>query len=181
MGPPFSETNWDQARLAVEFLAQKVVEADEDGVSLFFFSNNHHVYHNVTSSEQILQAFDRRRPNGTTDLAGALARIFTHIDRTTQTNGFKPCTIIIITDGVPDDALAVEQLIIHRTQSQLRDEDLSISFVQIGEDAAATEWLQHLDDNLMARGARFDIVDTRTAADMRGMSFAEFIWFSIND
>ena len=60
-----------------------------------------------------------------------------------------------------------------------RDEDLSVSFIQIGHDRSATKFLKHLDDDL--RGCRFDIVDAETAEHMQGMSFADFITKSIVD
>lgn len=60
-----------------------------------------------------------------------------------------------------------------------RDEDLSVSFIQIGHDSSATRFLQNLDDNL--QGCRFDIVDAETADRMHGMDFADFINKSIRD
>lgn len=60
-----------------------------------------------------------------------------------------------------------------------RDEDLSVSFIQIGHDHSASKFLKHLDDDL--KGARFDIVDSETSENMQGMSFADFIAKSIAD
>ncbi len=53
--------------------------------------------------------------------------------------------------------------------------------VQVGNDAAATRWLERLDDQLVAKGARFDIVDKKTSADMHGQSFEALVQSSIND
>ncbi len=54
----------------------------------------------------------------------------------------RPETILVITDGEPSDKSEVEKVIINATKKYMRrDEDLSITFIQIGDDAAATAWL----------------------------------------
>ena len=60
-----------------------------------------------------------------------------------------------------------------------KDDDLSITFIQIGSDPGATKFLKKLDESL--QGIKFDIVDTITQSDMEGMSFNEIIEASIND
>ncbi len=94
----------------------------------------------------------------------------------------RPETILVITDGAPTDRQKVEEVIIRATfQYMERDEDLSITFMQIGDDEAATVWLTKLDDDLEAAGAQFDAVDTLTWADAKGTSFEELIRLSIYD
>ncbi len=54
----------------------------------------------------------------------------------------RPETILVITDGEPSDKADVEKVIINATKKYMqRDEDLSITFIQIGNDVAATAWL----------------------------------------
>jgi hypothetical protein len=54
----------------------------------------------------------------------------------------RPETILVITDGEPSDKAEVEKVIINATKKYMqRDEDLSITFIQIGNDVAATAWL----------------------------------------
>jgi Mg-chelatase subunit ChlD len=44
-------------------------------------------------------------------------------------------TILVITDGVPDNKIAVEQVIINATKTIMeKDEDLSITIVQVAID-----------------------------------------------
>ncbi len=94
----------------------------------------------------------------------------------------RPETILVITDGAPTDRQKVEEVIIRATfQYMERDEDLSITFMQIGSDEDATKWLTKLDDDLEAAGAQFDAVDTLTWADAKGTSFEELIRLSIYD
>ena len=54
-----------------------------------------------------------------------------------------------------------------------------ILFVQVGDDASATRFLQGLDDNL--KGAKFDIVDAKTVAEVDAFaSTAELLLAAID-
>ena len=50
-----------------------------------------------------------------------------------------------------------------QANSQANDDDCTVVFIQVGDDAAATRYLQSLDDDLS--GAKFDIVDVKTVAE----------------
>ena len=92
----------------------------------------------------------------------------------------RPETILVISDGEPSDRVAVERVIIDATHKYMtRDEDLSITFIQVGNDSGAERWLQHLDDGLQTRGARFDCVDTMSFSKMKSISFNELIDLSV--
>jgi hypothetical protein len=70
-------------------------------------------------------------------------------------NAGKPETILVITDGQPDNEEEVKKAIINVTKRLKKKEELSISFVQIGSDGGATRFLDALDDDLVSRGAAF--------------------------
>ena len=170
---------WRQAHEAVSILAPHVVRADPDGITLFFFSGGSHFpkFENLKDEKQVEAAFNKEKPGGTTNLAGVLHAAFLETARTLKQTG-RPSTILVITDGEPDDRRAVEKTIKEASNNLNRDEDLSLSFIQIGSDSAASRFLKHLDDELKCK---FDIVDTMTAERMKGMSFADFIKLSIGD
>ena len=84
----------------------------------------------------------------------------------------------MITDGSPDS----EKDVIHEIQGAAnrihRDADLSVTFIQIGNDGGASRFLKKLDDDLRCK---FDIVDTVSCEQFNGMSFEQLIDKSIND
>ena len=90
-------------------------------------------------------------------------------------------TILVVTDGEPDDRKAVMKVIIEVSQQMERDEELAISMIQVGSDAGATRFLKALDDELQGVGAKFDIVDTVTLDDMADMSLSEVLVNAIGD
>jgi len=68
--------------------------------------------------------------------------------------------------------------IVNAANKIARDEDLSVSFIQVGHDKEATKFLKALDEDIKAR---FDIVDAVPADAMKGMTFEELITRSIQD
>jgi len=62
-----------------------------------------------------------------------------------------------------------------------KDEELAISFIQVGSDAQATRFLKVLDDELQGAGAKFDICDTVTMEDMEDLSLSEVLLNAITD
>ena len=73
------------------------------------------------------------------------------------------------------------EVIVNASRQMERDEELAISFVQIGSDPQATKFLQALDDQLESVGAKFDICDTVTFADIEDMSLSEVLLNAITD
>jgi hypothetical protein len=75
----------------------------------------------------------------------------------------------------------VIDIIIETTRRLERDEELAISFIQVGSDSGATKFLKALDDQLEDVGAKFDICDTITIDDMSEMSLSEVLMNAIAD
>lgn len=130
-----------------------------------------------------MQIFQENDPSGTTDLAGVLKHATDDYLQRKSSNKTKPNgeTILVVTDGEPDDRKAVMKVIIEVSRKIERDEELAISFIQVGADPNATRFLKILDDELQSAGAKFDICDTITMEDMEDMSLSEVLLNAIND
>ncbi len=175
-------TRWATAQESTFALASKCEQFDPDGITIYLFSGRFKRYENVTSAK-VLQIFTENDPSGTTDLAGVLKHATDdYLQRktsgTTKSNGE---TILVVTDGEPDDRKAVMKVIIEASRRLDKDEELAISFIQVGNDPQATRFLKILDDELQSAGAKFDICDTITMDDMEDMSLSEVLLNAIND
>ena len=79
----------------------------------------------------------------------------------------RPCAILVLTAGKPDDTDELDDTLM-KAVTRIADTcstcPLSITFVQIGNDAGAEEYLKHLDGHIQAEcannGETFDLVDT---------------------
>lgn len=175
-------SRWQEAQESTLALARKCEQFDPDGITVYVFSGRFRRYDDVTSAK-VEQIFMENDPSGTTNLASVLqdaTNSYFHRKAAGQT---KPAgeTIVVITDGEPDDRRAVMEVIINASRQMEQDEELAISMIQVGSDAQATKFLQALDDQLEGVGAKFDICDTVTLDDMGDMSLADVLMNAIAD
>ncbi|MCU0534508.1 MAG: VWA domain-containing protein [Hydrococcus sp. Prado102] len=176
------KSRWSIMQESTLALASKCEDIDPDGITVYTFSGRFRRYENVTSAK-VQQIFIENEPIGSTDLAGVLQDATnSYFQRKaagqTKANGE---IIIVVTDGEPDDRKAVMRVIIEASRRLEKDEELAITFVQIGEDAGATQFLKALDDEMQSVGAKFDIVDTVTIEDMENYTLTEILLNAIAD
>jgi hypothetical protein len=175
-------SRWQIMQESALALANKCEEFDPDGITVYLFSGKFKRYDNVTAAK-VSTIFQENDPSGRTDLAAVLAdAIASYFQR--KATGKIPANgemILVVTDGEPDDRKAVMQVILDATQRLDRDEELAISFIQVGLDEAATKFLKILDDDLGRAGAKFDIVDTITMDDMEDLTLKEILLSAISD
>ncbi len=175
-------TRWEIAQESTIALARKCEQFDPDGITVYVFSGKFKRYDDVTTAK-VAQIFQENDPAGTTNLAGVLQDALNNYFQRkaagkTKLNGE---TILVITDGEPDDRKAVFEVIIQATRQMEKDEELGISMIQVGSDAQATKFLKALDDQLQGVGAKFDICDTITLDDLEDMSLTDVLMNAITD
>lgn len=166
---------WSEACSAVRSLAPYVCKFDPDGITLLFFDHAIDRFENLKTKDAVEEIFSRHKPRGSTDLALALHHAFRD-----HFNGSRGATtILVVTDGCPNSQSEVERVLRRAANSIECLDELSVSFVQIGDDRSATKFLEHLDDTL--EDVKYDIVDTITAEECSKISFSELIARSIFD
>lgn len=176
------KTRWSVVQESTVALARKCEELDPDGITVYLFSGRFRRYDNVTS-DKVAQVFQENEPMGRTDLASVLQDALDNYFQRKAAGQAKPNgeTILVITDGEPDDRKAVMRLIIEASRRLDRDQELAISLIQVGKDNLATQFLKALDDQLQQAGAKFDIVDTLTVDDMEDLTLSEVLLNAIED
>jgi hypothetical protein len=179
---PNGQSRWSAAQESTFALASKCEKFDPDGITVYLFSGKFRRFDNVTSAK-VAQIFQENDPVGSTNLTAVLLDAINSYFKLKSSGQAKSGgeTILVITDGEPDDRKGVFETIIDATRRMDRDEELAITFIQVGKDAQATKFLQALDDQLEEVGAKFDIVDTITIQDMEDMSLSEVLLNAIHD
>lgn len=180
--PGQPQNRWEMAEESTLALARKCEKFDPDGITVYTFSSRFKRYEEVTSGK-VEQLFLENDPVGSTNLAAVLADALNNYFTRKAAGQTKPNgeTILIVTDGEPNDRRAVMEVIIGATQKIERDEELALSFIQVGNDPTAKRFLAALDDQLREVGAKFDICDTVTMDDMAEMSLVEVLMGAIDD
>lgn len=176
------KSRWEIAQESTLALARKCEQFDPDGITVYLFSGRFKRYDDVTSAK-VAQIFQENDPSGTTNLYSVLQDATNSYFKRKSAGQTKPNgeTILVITDGEPDDRRAVMEAIVNASRQMERDEELAISIIQVGNDPQATKFLKALDDQLEGVGAKFDICDAITLDDMEDMSLADVLLNAIND
>ncbi|HEY9729113.1 MAG TPA: VWA domain-containing protein [Chroococcales cyanobacterium] len=175
-------SRWTFLKESTLALARKCEELDSDGITVYVFSNHFNRYEHVTSS-QVEQIFQENEPQGGTNLTSVLQDAINHYFQRkaagqTKANGE---TIIVVTDGEPDDRMGVADAIVNASRRIERDEELAILFIQVGSEPKVTKALRSLDEQLIGIGAKFDLVDTITFEDMEDMTLTDVLLNAIVD
>lgn len=175
-------TRWQTVQESTLAIARKCEAFDPDGLTVYVFAGRFKRYDNVTAGK-VEQIFQENDPSGGTDLAAVLQDSTDQYFQRKRQGKAKPQgeTILVVTDGEPDDRKAVMQVVINATQHMDRDEELAISFVQVGADPQATRFLTILDNELQSAGAKFDICDTITIAGLEDTSLTDVLLNAILD
>jgi Mg-chelatase subunit ChlD len=170
-----SRTRWEAVQESALGFARDVGALDSDGIDVVIFSGAGIQSHTGVTADKVKDVFATRGPRGSTPLAEALTEALKLAGKSDKKD-----MIVVFTDGVPDDAAAAKKVILEAANRQESDEDLTILFVQVGDDAAATAYPKSLDDELT--GAKFDIVDAKTVQEADQFpTTAELILAAIND
>ena len=173
-------SRWAAAREGSQALAAKCEALDADGMTLYVFGSRFRRYDNITA-DRVAKVFEENEPCGGTDLAGVLTHAFDSYFARKAKGHARPETIVVLTDGEPDDQRAVIKAVLAASRRIERDEELAVSFVQVGRDADARRFLKLLDDELVSAGAPFDICDTVTLDEAEEMGLTDVLLSAIHD
>lgn len=179
---PEGKSRWAVMQESTLALARKCEELDPDGIAVYIFSGRFKRYDNVTASH-VERIFQENEPVGGTNLVSVLQDALNNYFRRKAAGQTKAGgeTILVVTDGEPDDRMAVVDVIINASRKIQRDEELAISFIQVGAEPHVTKFLKSLDEQLQGVGAKFDIVDTVTFEDMEDMTLTDVLLKAIVD
>lgn len=175
-----STTRWNYAKESVVSLARKCEEYDADGIDVYTFNRTFQYFPNTTA-DKVVEIFNQVSPNGGTDFVPVLTDVINnHFNRSD-----KPTSVIVVTDGEPSDGTQGQRnlanLIVSTTKKMESDVELGISFIQIGDDKSARDFLKKLDDDLTSVGAKFDICDTKTCDEIENISLDQVLLDIVND
>lgn len=168
-------TRWAAVQETAEQFTRDLSAIDSDGIGLVVFNGNAVKSFDGVDANKLSEVFATTNPRSSTPLAEALTEALKLAGKSDKKD-----FIIVFTDGVPDDKAAAAKVIVDAANRQETDDALTILFVQVGSDAAATAYLKSLDDDLT--GAKFDIVDAKTVTEAEAFNTtAELVIAAIND
>jgi hypothetical protein len=155
---------------------------DADGVEVRFINSNVEGKQ-ISNASKIDEIFDLVSPSGGTPLGEQLhEKIFKKIiSRPIQSQEIeRPVLVLILTDGIPSNPLAVKQTIVDCRKfcasTKYGENAVAFSFAQIGSDRNATEYLGQLDTDSQVG----HIIDCTSEFSIEkqecGTGFTEAVW-----
>jgi hypothetical protein len=178
---------WVEAQASLIDLAKKCQQFDSDGITLYEASTPMWKYKNsnVARLAEILQRQNTEPDSANPteiNLEEALKASFSdYFANKTDGKGKKGAIIVAVLDQKPAQVAAVAEIIVSAANKIEKDEEIGVSFIQIGDDLKTREFLTDLDTHLQDRGARFDIVDTKFWHEIKRSSVVQFLIGAIND
>lgn len=156
---PQAASRWDWCRQQTMRLSAGINEILPKGFCLVLFNSRSKVTENVDAGA-IAEAFQNNKPEGGTDTAGALiVQLKAYGDRK-KAGAAKPLVLVVISDGAPNDPNKLRNTLISAANDMTLRNELSVVFVQVGEDNQASAYLDDMAFNLNQEGAKFNIART---------------------
>jgi len=160
---PSGLSRWDFCREQMLNLTNQTSSAFRSGITVALFSSGYRIFNNVNFGA-VSQIFADNGPDGGTYLSRPLKEILnSYFDRRDSNSGnrvaVRPLLVEVITDGDPSDKEGVIQAICEATQKMSNPGEVTIQFLQIGQENEGDRILEHLDNRLVSQdGAQYDIV-----------------------
>jgi len=158
---PQGLSRWDFCREQMLNLTNQTSAAFRSGITVALFSSGYEIFNNVNFGA-VPQIFADNSPDGGTYLAKPLRQILgTYFARRDSAGrgAVRPLLIEVITDGEPSDKEGVVQTICEATQKMSSPGEVTIQFLQIGQEREGDRILEQLDNRLVSQdGAQYDIV-----------------------
>jgi len=126
------------------------------GIELVTFGTTYTTQKNC-SPETVKSLFSKQSPQGSTDLSGPLKALF---DQHFLESANRPMLIAVMTDGMPNRGVILNDVIIEATRKMRSPDELRLVFLQIGNEIEGRAFLETLDHYLVHSGAAYDIVDS---------------------
>ncbi|CAN5263974.1 hypothetical protein BH11CYA1_BH11CYA1_02280 [soil metagenome] len=161
---PYDQSRWAWCRNQISDFSRYCGNRLRGGITLIPFNDSFEV-HEHASEKDLEDVFNTIVPSGETDICTPLASaIDSHLSDPDHEN--KPVLIVVLTDGLPNQGGSLDKLISQATNALRNHQEMSITFLTVGQAPEGDELIEHLDNDLTNRGASADIVSSMRFADL---------------
>jgi len=158
-------------------VVNQVSKVDPDGLDIVCFGGNTkpNIYRNVRNTKDVERLVTAKLPSGPCYMGEAMEIVL----KETFERGFKkrPCGILVLTAGAPDDSTRLEKALKDASnriaEMKYKESPLSITFIHVGDDLDAEEYMRYLDSNMKSdhknkkTGEKENICDTVKDTDIK--------------
>lgn len=174
---PEGQSRWDWCRKQTVGLMKDLLGLVND-ITVVTFNEDFQVYPHATLNK-VDQIYSTVKPYGATNTASPLHDRLEDYLRRKRSAGktpMKPLLIAVITDGLPnwpggqDKAeQEVRNVIIDATKKMTNPDEITVTFLGVGNAMDGDYFLRELDEDIVNHGAAYDIVDTKPFAELQAI------------
>jgi uncharacterized protein YegL len=168
---PNDLSRWDWCGVQTIALSQAAARMNNSDVSLVTFDHNVGAISH-SKPHDIPQVFRNRRPGGGTFTGKALDKCLSAYF-TLRKPGCKPLALAVITDGDTHDEEEMESAIVKATQQMHYPEEVTVCFLQVGEDIEGGKKLAELQTRLRALPAKYSITTYQSFAELKSIGLTQ--------
>lgn len=165
---PGGLSRWDWTARELSTLSGQLGRIPDTRLDVIFFDNGTRKYTGVKLNA-LPSIYADNSPSGGTDVARAMREELENLVARQSQGGAvrpRPMLMAVITDGAPSSSRALKDLIIDTTRKLGSPAQLKITFLQVGSENQGNRLLPELDHGLVQEGAAFDIVKSRSFAEL---------------
>lgn len=161
---PYDLSRWGWCRSQITDFSRFCGDKLRGGITLIPFNDSFEV-HEHASEKDLEEVFSTIVPSGETDICSPLAAaIDSHLADPDHEN--KPVLIVILTDGLANQGGSLSKLIAQATGALRNHNEMTITFLTVGQAPEGDELIERLDNDLTNRGATADIVSSMRFVDL---------------
>lgn len=153
-----SKWTWSRQQIDNFFLATDRVL--DNGFDLVLFNDTFEQRRDVTLWD-LKQVFGTVRPRGQhKNISQPLEEIFKdYFYKRKHSPDTKPLVVVVLTDGTENVGTPLQEVLIEASQKLTKPGEALVTFMQVGDSISAEELFDDLDQNLVAKGARYHMVN----------------------
>lgn len=135
-------------------------------ITIVTFNSNFDIERNC-HPQRVEQIFHVVVPSGGTNASAPLDALLK------EEHSSKPLLVAVITDGLPNEGRPLQDVLIEASQAISNQDQITITFLEVGNSFEGDSFLKALDNDLVAAGAKHDIVDTKPFEELEKIGLAK--------
>ena len=172
---PNNQSRWDWCRAQTVGLMKDLLGKVNE-ITVVTFNENFQVYPQATLNK-VDSIYQTVKPEGATNTAAPLRNRlddYLHRKRVAGKTPMKPLLVAVITDGLPNwpegqqgAEQAVRDVIVKATREMTTPDEITVTFLGVGNAMEGDAFLRELDEDIVNEGAVYDIVDTKPFSELQ--------------
>ncbi len=156
---PGGMSRWDWCRDQMFSLTSQISAVFRNGITVALYSSDYEIFRNVDLN-YVTRIFGEHNPSGATFTGKTVDAVLNDYfaRRSSNPAATRRLLVQVVTDGDPSDKGILIDSIVRATQQIKSQGEITVNFLQIGNEQDGARTLAKLDNDMFSEGARFDIV-----------------------